>query len=150
MLKFVFYNGRHLRMFLVISAQYAKGMPPGMRENMDLVFLFSMHALSQKEAIANDFLGNYDKKTAMNLMETAIWKDDETGQRQSLVVDQSGNSNIDEMLYAAQAEDVPPFVLCCAEWWGSEVPFMGKDNKKKSEPPEPDEELTVMREGFNY
>lgn len=113
----IFYNGRHLKICLFISLQYAKGIPPGFRENIDMCFCFRMHSVAQIEAVCENFLGHIDKKTARNVLETVVWKDQKTGARQFLAVDNSGNSDIDEMLYAGQAKDPGPFKLCCREMW---------------------------------
>jgi hypothetical protein len=78
-----------------------------MRENVDMSFIFRMHSIAQKEAVIENFLGHIPKKVALNIMETAVWKDDKSEQRQCLVVDNSGNSNINEMLYALQPQEVP-------------------------------------------
>lgn len=79
----------------------------GMRENVDMSFVFRMHSIAQKEAVVENFLGHIPKKVALNVLETAVWKDDESEQRQCLVVDNSGNSRIDAMLYAHQPMEVP-------------------------------------------
>jgi hypothetical protein len=120
LLKSLFYNGRHLKMFLLISLQYARGVPPGFRENVDMAFLFRLHSASQIEAVAENFLGHLDKKDAKMCLETAIWKDQETGDRQFLVVDNSGNSDIDNMLYVGHAADPGDFKLGCKQYWENE------------------------------
>lgn len=91
-----------------------------------MAIVFRLHSLPQVEAVSENFLGMVDKKTGRNILEQCIWKDDETDDRQFLVVDNSGNSPIDKMLYVAQAQDPGPFKLCCMEWWE------GKEPKKRT------------------
>lgn len=119
-LKVLFYEGRHLGFCVMMSLQYAKGIPPGMRENCDMAFLFMMHAKAQTEAIGENFLGHFDKKVATRLLDEACWRDFDTGQRQCLVVNTAGNVPIDSMLFAAQPQKVPDYILGCAEFWGSD------------------------------
>ena len=49
-LKTLFYNGRHSKLCVFFALQYAKGLPPGLRENADLTFLFRLHSIAQVEA----------------------------------------------------------------------------------------------------
>lgn len=88
-----------------------------MRENCDLAFLFIMHSIGQQEAIVENFLGHYEKDVAKQLLEEVCWRDFETGQRQCLVVNTSGNVPIDAMLFAAQPQPVPDYILGCREFW---------------------------------
>jgi hypothetical protein len=89
----------------------------GFRENVDMAFIFRLHSDTQIDAVAENFLGMVPKKTARELLETCVWKDEKTGQRQFLVVDNSGNSDVDHMLYLGQAQEPPPFTFGCKEWW---------------------------------
>jgi len=97
----------------------------GFRENCDLAILFRMHSIAQVEGCCENFLGHMDKKTAKNCLDEAVWKDEQTGQRQFLAVDMSGNSPLDHMLYAGQAKDPGKFRFGCPEWWAN------VDGKKK-------------------
>ena len=91
----------------------------GFRENCDLAILFRMHSIGQVEGCCENFLGHLDKRTAKNCLDEAVWKDEQTGQRQFLAVDMSGNSPLDHMLYAGQAKDPGPFRFGCDEWWAN-------------------------------
>lgn len=121
-LNYLFFNGRHIRIFLLMSTQYARRLPPGMRENVDLAVIFRAHNISQREAIVDNFFGQYDKDAAIRCLEENVWRDGED--RQFLVVDNSGRSEIDDMVYAAHALDPDElnygWVLGCKEWWGSD------------------------------
>ncbi len=91
-----------------------------------MAVIFRMHSIAQIEATVENFLGHLDKKTGRNVLEQCVWKDEETDDRQFLVVDNSGNSPIDKMLYVAQAQDPGPFKLCCEEWWEGKEPKVAK------------------------
>lgn len=99
-----------------------------------MAFIFRMHSQAQIEAITENFLGHLDKKTARNVMESVVWKDEETDERQFLVVDCSGNSPIDEMLYAGQAMDPGDFKLGCKEYWEGTEPEKKPSSKPKAQP----------------
>lgn len=130
-LRVIFYEGRHSKISLYITMQYAYGIPPGMRENLDMAFIFRLHSTRQIEAVADTFLAQMPKKTAKWLLEAACWKDDGSDQRQCLVVDTSNNAPPDQMLLLAQPQPVEDdsFVLGAKEWWGDEKPY--RPPKKK-------------------
>lgn len=124
-LKFCFFNGRHLKIALMITTQYAKGLPPGLRENTDLAVLFSLHSIAQREAAAENFLGHWSKKEATRYVDKNVWTDYVTQQRQCIVVDNSGRSPIESCLYICQPqepEDEGHWFLGSPEYWGSEIP----------------------------
>jgi len=121
-LRTLFFNGRHFKFCLMISLQYCKGLPPGMRTNFDLAFAYRLQSMEQREAFSEAFLGHLDRKVGQEMLETYCWMDHETKARQSLVVDISSNKPIDEMLSACQAQEVPEFKVGCKEFWEDEPP----------------------------
>lgn len=124
-LKFCFFNGRHLKIALMITTQYAKGLPPGLRENTDLAVIFALHSIAQREAAAENFLGHWDKKESKRFIDRNVWVDYVTQQRQCVVVDNSGRSPIENSLYICQPqepEDEGHWFLGAPEYWGSEIP----------------------------
>lgn len=111
-----------MKICLLISLQYAKGIPPGFRENLDQAWIYQLHSKPQMEGAVENFLGHYDKKTALNVLDTSVWRDMETEQRQILVVDDSGQFARDRQLFAALPMDPGKFVLGCREYWGDKEP----------------------------
>ena len=89
---------------------------------MDQTFLFQLHSKAQRETVVDDFLGDLPRATSLNLLDTAIWRDDDT--RQFLVVDTSGRFEWGENLFVGQADDPGPFILGCKEYWGTERPLV--------------------------
>lgn len=100
-----------------LTGGISSSTPLGFRENCDMAVLFRMHSISQVEAVCENFLGHLDKKTARNCLDQCVWKDPITQQRQFLLVDNSGNSPLDHMLYVGQAQDPGKFKFGCKEWW---------------------------------
>lgn len=121
-LKSLFYNGRHYHLCVFFALQYARGLPPGLRENADMTFLFRLHSISQVEACCENFLGHWSKNVGREIMDTCVWQDKETQQRQAICIDQSGRSPIPESVKVVQPLDVPDFILGAREFWGYETP----------------------------
>jgi len=116
-LKTLFYEGRHLGILLFMSLQYAKGIPPGLRENCDMAFIFMLHSINQVEAVAENFLGHYDKDVAKQILKQCCWRDFMTDQRQCLVVNTSGYTPRHLTLFAALPQPVPDYILGSEEFW---------------------------------
>jgi len=91
---------------------------------VDLAVIFRLHSKQQVEACSEAFLGHWEKKVGVELMESYIWKDDETEQRQCLVLDQSNNVPIDQSLFACQPVEVPDFILGAYDFWLPQEPFL--------------------------
>ena len=87
--------------------------------------------MSQKEGIVENFLGHFDKKRAMKLLDEWVWIDPDTKQRQCIVVDTSGKSDIENMLYVLQPQEVPDFLMGCKEFWaGSKLPEWAQEKEE--------------------
>lgn len=86
--------------------------------------------MAQKEGVSENFLGHFDKKLAMRLLDEWVWIDGDTQQRQCLVVDTSGKSEIEKMLYALQPQEVPDFLVGCKQYWqDSPLPSWAQDKE---------------------
>jgi len=62
--------GRHYKIFTIINTQYAYGINPLIRGNADYVFLFKQAQKKQRDAVAEDYLDNLDKRIAQQLVDT--------------------------------------------------------------------------------
>lgn len=65
----IFYNGRHLNVFLIVAEQYFKFIGPGARKNTDIPVIFNPQSSAEKDAVRENYFGFYDKKTAFRCFE---------------------------------------------------------------------------------
>ena len=49
----IFMNGRHYKIFLLITMQHGLGLPPDLRSNIDYVFIFRNNIVKEREKIYN-------------------------------------------------------------------------------------------------
>jgi hypothetical protein len=56
-MRYVFTNGRHVKLTFCLSLQYSRGMPPLMRGNTDFVFLLRESNMSNRKRLYEDFAG---------------------------------------------------------------------------------------------
>jgi len=56
-IKQIFMNGRHYNIFFVLTMQYATGIPPDLRNNIDYVFVFNEPSIKNRKKIYEDYAG---------------------------------------------------------------------------------------------
>ena len=111
----LFVAGRHYRLFVLITTQYAKAITPTIRGNTDYVFIMKCIQQRQREALWEDF-GDFLTKDAFSQILDAYTEDNET-----LVIDTCPEHTVDplEMLYWWKAEDPGEFHMGSKEYWES-------------------------------
>lgn len=113
----LFFEGRHVRIMVMMSTQYVRRIPPSMRENADVVICFRAHSEAQLTAICESWLGRYNKKEAERIIREYIWQEEE--RRQFMVVDTT--QNLGEELFVGFAIDPdiiePGWAMGSEGWW---------------------------------
>ena len=111
----LFVAGRHYRLFVLITTQYAKAITPTIRGNTDYVFIMKTIQQRQREALWEDF-GDFLTKDAFSQILDAYTEDNET-----LVIDTCPEHTVDplEMIHWWKAEDPGEFHMGSKEYWES-------------------------------
>ena len=118
----LFVAGRHYRLFVMITTQYAKAITPTLRGNTDFCLVFKTIQQRQREALWEDF-GDFLTKDAFNRIIDAYTEDNEV-----LVVNTCPENHVDpmEMLRWWKAQEIEPFRMGSKEYWES---AMNADSK---------------------
>tara|TARA_R100000951_G_scaffold107998_1_gene103881 strand:- start:5552 stop:6517 length:966 start_codon:yes stop_codon:yes gene_type:complete len=111
----LFVAGRHYRLFVLITTQYAKAITPTLRGNTDYCFIMKTIQQMQREALWNDF-GDFLTKDAFAQILDAYTEDNEV-----LVIDTCPEHTADplEMLYWWKAQDPGKFQIGSKDYWQS-------------------------------
>lgn len=64
----VFVNGRHYRVFFLLNTQYEKAIPPNMRNNVDVAFMFFVENIDAVDHLWRLFGSGLDRKTFAALL----------------------------------------------------------------------------------
>jgi len=108
----IFMNGRHYKIFFLITMQYCLGLPPVLRSNIDYVFIFKNNLIKEREKIYHHYAGifnNFD--TFCTVMDNC------TDNYECLVIDNKIQSNkLEDQVKWYKAKDVD-FKLCTQELW---------------------------------
>jgi len=111
----LFVAGRHYRLFVLITTQYAKAITPTLRGNTDLCFMMKNIQKPQIEALWEDF-GSFLTKDAFAQMLETYTEDNEV-----LIIDTCPEHKVDpiEMCYWWKAVDPGEFHIGSKEYWQS-------------------------------
>ena len=108
----LFVAGRHYKLFVMITTQYAKAITPTLRSNADYVLILNNKAEGQREALWRDFCDFMTKEGFYTLMD-AYTEDNEI-----LIVDTSNpTAKPWEILHWFKADDPGAFKLGNTEYW---------------------------------
>lgn len=109
----LFVAGRHYRLFVLITTQYAKAITPTLRGNTDYCFMMKCIQQGQLEALWEDF-GSFLTKDAFAQIINAYTEDNEV-----MVVNTCPECEVDplSMLGWWKAIDPGPFSMGSVEYW---------------------------------
>ena len=111
----LFVAGRHYKLFVLITTQYAKAITPTLRGNTDYCFIMKTIQQRQREALWEDFADFLTKDAFAQILD-AYTEDNEV-----LVVDTCPEHTVDplSMLYWWKAQDPGKFHVGTLEYWQS-------------------------------
>ena len=138
----LFVAGRHYKLFVLITTQYAKAITPTLRGNTDYCFIMKTIQGRQREALWEDF-GDFLTKDAFNRMVDAYTEDNEM-----LVINTCPETHVDplEMMGWWKAQEIGPFRMGSKEYWEA---AMNTDTKvPPKEGPASAQELLSVKDIF--
>jgi hypothetical protein len=126
----LFFNGRHARITVIITSQYALDMPPPIRAQLDLTFTAIEFSDNTLERLHDNYFSMINKYNDFKRILMKIARN-----RCMLVMHNifSDSNKIDELLYWYKAQfPVPEFKMCAPEVWeASEQSFVDDTDEKE-------------------
>lgn len=108
-----FMNGRHFNIFFLITMQYAMGIPPALRGNIDYVFIFRENIIKNRERLYQHYAGMFPTFEIFNQTLTQT-----TENYECMVIDNKTQSNkLEDQIFWYKAKDPGNFRLCDDELW---------------------------------
>ena len=74
-LRTIFLNGRHYKLFFLMTLQYAIDLPPALRANSDYIFVFKEPVLANREKLYKNFFGIFPTFDMFNKVLEACTED---------------------------------------------------------------------------
>jgi hypothetical protein len=93
-MKYLFSNGRHNRIFLIIALQYIMSLTPELRANADYVVVFAQSSAKAKKKVFDEFGGCFENFETFNYIFDSCTKD-----YCCLVIKTTGNGMSDQVFW---------------------------------------------------
>lgn len=126
----LFMNGRHLKMFFIISMQYPLGIPPNLRTNIDYIFILRENIVANRKRIYDNYAGMFQ-----NFEIFCQVMDQCTENYECLVIDNTTKSNkLEDNVFWYKASQHPPFKICNQQFWEMSKNMKHDDNEENYDP----------------
>lgn len=111
--KWIFMNGRHGKITFIITMQYLLGIPPGLRTQVDYLFICKETKQNNKRKLFDHYAGMFPNFDMFNKVLVECTKD-----RGCLVIDNSTNSDkLEDQVFWYKADIHPKFRVCYDQFW---------------------------------
>lgn len=129
-IRMLFMNGRHFKLLYMISLQYALGLPPALRSNVDYVFILRENIVSNRKRLYEQYAGMFPSFEVFSQV-----MDQCTENFECLVIDNTTKSNkIEDMVYWYKADNHPPFKIGAPAFWQyHNQHFSGSNNDEEED-----------------
>ncbi len=112
-IRFLFMNGRHVRMLMLITMQTPLGITPNLRTNIDYVFILRENLISNREKIYKHYAGMFPSFDVFSQVLNQT-----TENYECLVIANNSKSNrLDDQVFWYKAENRPPYKMGSPEFW---------------------------------
>lgn len=109
----LFMNGRHYKSMFIITMQYALGIPPNLRTNIDYVFILRENIGANRKRLYEQYAGMFPSLEVFNQV-----MDQCTENYECLVINNNSKSNkLDEQVYWYKADSHEDFKVCHPSFW---------------------------------
>ena len=109
----LFMNGRHYKMMFIITMQYALGIPPNLRTNIDYVFLLRENIVSNRKRLYEQYAGMFPSFDIFCQV-----MDQCTENFECLVINNNAKSNkLEDQVFWYKADSHEDFRLGAEQFW---------------------------------
>jgi hypothetical protein len=111
--RYLFMNGRHVHTMFIITMQYALGIPPNLRTNIDYVFILRENIMNNRRKLYEQYAGMFpDYDSFCQVMNQC------TENYECLVINNNAKSNkLQDQIFWYKAQQHGPFKLGSKEFW---------------------------------
>ena len=123
----LFMNGRHYKVLFIITMQYALGIPPNLRTNIDYVFILRENYVSNRKRLYEHYAGMFP-----NFEMFCQVMDQCTENFECLVIDNNSKSNkLDDQVFWYKASERGEFKIGADDYWQySQSNYVDKDKEE--------------------
>ena len=135
----LFMNGRHFKILFIITMQYALGIPPNLRTNVDYVFILRENFVNNRKRLYEHYAGMFPTfEMFCQVMDQC------TENYECLVIDNSAKSNrLEDQVYWYKATEHPEYKIGAPEFWQHH----NRNYNKEYGVQRPDNPLAIAKKG---
>lgn len=112
-IRYCFMNGRHYKLFFILNMQYALGIPPNLRTNIDYVFILRENIFANRKRIYEQYAGMFPTFDIFNQV-----MDNCTENYECLVIHNGSKSNkLEDQVFWYKANPHQDFRMCLDTFW---------------------------------
>ena len=127
----MFMNGRHLKLFFIITMQYPLGIPPNLRTNIDFVFILRENIVGNRKRIYENYAGMFPTFEVFSQV-----MDQCTENYECLVINNNAKSNkLQDQIFWYKAQNHSSFRLGSKEFWDLSKNLDSDDDEEESYDP---------------
>jgi hypothetical protein len=125
----VFYNGRHHKIFFMLAMQEPMGITPGLRGNIDYIFITKNNNPNQREKIYKQYAGMFPSFKVFNEILDTCTKDHNV-----LVIDNvnADSNKLEDLIFFYKAEPHDFKMFTEQEWMINQKIYQEENNITKS------------------
>jgi hypothetical protein len=124
-IRLLFMNGRHYKMFFIITMQYPLGIPPSLRTNIDYVFILRENLFSNRKRIYENYAGMFPTFDVFCQV-----MDQCTENFECLVINNNAKSNrLEDQVFWYKADCHEDFRIGAREFWSLSSQCDGGDKE---------------------
>lgn len=113
LIRYLFMNGRHLKILFLITMQYAMGIPPALRTNVDFVFIFRENIMQNRKRLYECYAGMFPSFEAFCMVMDQCTENFEC----MVIVNNAKSNKLEDQVFWYKAETHGPFHTCAPSIW---------------------------------
>ncbi len=123
----IFFNGRHDKLMFIFAMQYALGIPPDLRNQIDYIFLLRENKTNNRRRLYEHYAGMFPSYDVFSKV-----FDEFTNDYECLVIDNTSLSNsIEDQVFWYKAELHEPFTVGCKSYWKHHMLKFNSDHRRQ-------------------
>jgi hypothetical protein len=128
-IRYIFMNGRHKKLFFLITMQFVLGISPELRTNVDYIFICRENIISNRKRLYDSFAGMFPTfECFCSVMDQC------TENFECLVIDNTSRSNrLEDQVFWYKAELRADFTIGSRELWELHNQTAGDDEEGEEE-----------------
>ena len=125
----LFMNGRHYNVLFLITMQFALGIPPNLRTNVDFIFILRETIVSNRKRLYDHWAGMFPSFEIFCQVMNQCTED-----FHCLVINNNAKSNkLEDQVFWYKAKPHNPFKLCNKRFWKIKKKHNNTDNDSSSD-----------------